>query len=212
MIVTPIQGRKGDPIATHDGILFLFDRRAPQPAIGTPVEVMISHAPPRRFAPDYALMSKEDRQRNPPTIPFLIVRPVTGDDCLVRHRGFECSGSMCQTTASVEDRSRDEVHRRLGTPLGWLTPGRSPVIVAENVNRGSAWQQPLQPRTPGLAYVTAADVRQGLQRICGVPDLDQIDPETLAEVVRQRPRRSAASSEPRRTVDTLTSRRGQRSA
>ena len=79
MIVTPIQGRNGEPIAAHDGILFLFDRRAPQPPIGTPVEVMISHAPNRRYRPDYWDLSEidKDKPENRPTVPFLIVRPVS---------------------------------------------------------------------------------------------------------------------------------------
>ncbi len=76
MIVTPIKGRTGEPIATHDGILFLFDRRAPQPEIGTPVEIMISHAPPHRYRPGYWALSEADKGKpeNRPTIPCLIVR------------------------------------------------------------------------------------------------------------------------------------------
>ena len=55
----------------------------------------------------------------------LVVEPVTPDHVLTEHKGFECAGSMCQTTAS-------------SPVLGFLTPGRveSLIPVADNVNVG----------------------------------------------------------------------------
>jgi hypothetical protein len=190
MLAKVIRGRKGDPICEIDGILCLFDRRAPQPTIGETVEVMITHHPVRRFHPEYFDRDEAFRQANPPTVPFLFVRPVTADDVLLSHKGFECSGSMCSTTASVIEADWRAMERLYGRAVTWLTPGRSPVIETDNVNARIGQSRPL---VPGRAFVSLADVRAGRQRICGLPDLDQVDPVILAMLVRRKSAQAVAA-------------------
>ncbi|WP_133123608.1 hypothetical protein [Methylobacterium frigidaeris] len=211
MIVTPYPGRTGEPVATHEGVLLLFDRRAMPPPLNSPVEVMILKAPGLRYHSDYAAMTPEEQERNPPRFPFLFVRPVTDDDALVEHDGFECSGSMCRTSANLTAASDHLLATRYGIGLGWITPGRTPVLSVSNVN--TRWPETPRPLVPGKAYLAGADVRQGLSRITGVPDLDQLDPAVVNRLTRIRAWREQQNPpQTRRTVDTLTSRRGQRSA
>ncbi|WP_298958946.1 hypothetical protein [uncultured Methylobacterium sp.] len=205
MIVTPIQGAKGDPIAEVDGILCLFDRKGLQPEAGVPVEVMISHTPPYRWHPRHAEMSEEEKGRHPPTIAFLILRPVTADDVLIEHEGFECAGSMCRTTAYVTEEARARLKREHGRTVGWLTPGRTPVIEASNVNAGSTWGIARKPLTPGTVYVSLSDLREGRNRVTGIPDLEQLDSRILGSLYRRR----VAPAAPRR-ISTDRSRRGGR--
>lgn len=94
-----------------------------------------------------------------------LVRPVTEGDQLVRHNGFECFGSMCQTTAAA----------KIGTRSITLTPGRmhgGGIYVADNVN-ADFYKSPPMPRVPGIAYVKQADIANGLSviRIEGLVDL-----------------------------------------
>ena len=89
-----------------------------------------------------------------------VVEPVTAEYRLVAHRGFECSGSMCQTTAWTDDKV-----------TGWLTPGRVMDIlpVAENVNTRVDGRDK-RPLRPGRIYV-----REGENRGAGLPDLVEVD-------------------------------------
>lgn len=101
MKVRTARGRKGDTICDIDGILCLFPRRIEQPAPDQDIEVMITHHP-NPIWPDLPYDAPEEvRRANPPRIGFLFVAPVTEDHVLVSHKGFECSGSMCRTTARI---------------------------------------------------------------------------------------------------------------
>lgn len=118
----------------------------------------------------------------------LIVMPAAG--CvLVEHVGFECSGSMCVTTAWTAGRGKGGAD-----DPGWLTPGRvfDLVHVAENVNvrvdRSDA-----RPLRPGRVYVA-----KGENRAAGLPDVSDIDPDKwkglLAHRVRLEERRRELTS------------------
>ncbi|RVU15455.1 hypothetical protein [Methylobacterium oryzihabitans] len=202
--MTPIQSQKGDPIAEIDAILCLFDRKGLQPEAGVPVEVMISHAPPYRWHLRYAEMS-EEKGLHPPTIAFLILRPITTDDVLIEHEGFECAGSMARASARVTDEADARLKREHGRTVGWLAPGRTPVIEASNVNAGSTWGIARKPLTPGTVYVSLSDLREGRNRVTGIPDLEPLDPRILGSLYRRRVAPAAS-----RRISTDRSRRGGR--
>lgn len=98
-----------------------------------------------------------------------VVEPVTADYDLVTHRGFECAGSMCRTTARTIHYER---------PM--ITPGRCENLlpVAENVN--SRFNNKADtPLTPGLVYV-----RKGEQRAAGIARLKDVDFDRMAAASR----------------------------
>lgn len=89
-----------------------------------------------------------------------IVEPVGPEHVLVEHKGFECSGSMCRTTARGRVIETDR-------PI-FLTPGRVEDLlhVADNVNVG--WHgQAEAPLVPGKVWVT-----RGENRAAGLDELD----------------------------------------
>lgn len=98
-----------------------------------------------------------------------IVEPVTSEYELVRHKGFECAGSMCRTTASAIDHSRPTI-----------TPGRCENImhIADNVNSRFN-RQPDQPLQSGSVYI-----RQGEQRAAGLAHLEDVDFSRMAAASR----------------------------
>lgn len=191
MIIRTARGRKGDVICNIDGILCLFPRKLAQPEPAIDLEVMITHHPTPIWPDLPSDASVEVVRANPPRLGYLFVAPVTDDHVLVSHKGFECSGSMCRTTARVDERGDAAVKARLGRGVGWLTPGRSPVIETDNVNVGWHGQQYREPK-PGLAYVSLTDLRDGKNRVCGLPDLAHVDPRILAML--RRPTARAALS------------------
>lgn len=167
--------RNGGISCRKDGYLFALSKRVkePVPTDGTEAEYMIVD-----------LLGKHPMG--------LIVMPATG--CvIVEHTGFECSGSMCTTTAWTVGRGKSGPD-----DLGWLTPGRVQdlVHVANNVNvrvdRSDA-----RPKKPGRVYVA-----EGENRAAGLPDVSDIDPYLwkglLAHRARldERRREIAASDEP----------------
>jgi hypothetical protein len=83
----------------------------------------------------------------------LLLKVVTPEWTLITHDGFECSGSMCSTTATMIKEN--------GERGPWLTPGRSQIFEASNVNAGRTWQQPYQALRPGKAYVSTAQLQAG---------------------------------------------------
>ncbi len=110
----------------------------------------------------------------------LLVRPSTEEDFLLWHSGFECSGSMCSTTASVSLE-----HQPPGTP--WpdrnalvtrfmATPGRTLIYEADNVNRRGDERL---PRRPGFAFFRKVE---GRLRCEGVADYTQL---ACARLVRR---------------------------
>lgn len=176
MKVTAKQGKNGSMIATFNGALLIFDSKAEQPTAGEVVDVMITHAP---------------RRRDNGSIGFLFVRPITADDILVNHRGFECSGSMCSTSAAIEKKDAAMLLRLTRRNPCFLTPGRTPVSVVDNVNVGWNRQTYVAPKA-SEAYVAIADIRANLHRICGVASFEQIDPEILEGLTGYRSERVAA--------------------
>lgn len=141
------QGREGGQVISRIGsIVCLFPKRERNPVVGSEVEVMIT---------GYQAHPETRRPR------LFFVRPIRSDDRLVQHLGFEMAGSMCSTTAIPHS---SEVGIR------FLTPGRTNVYVAENVNY--VGDEELFPRIPGWAYVK--DERNA-RRIEGVPNLEQLD-------------------------------------
>ena len=101
-----------------------------------------------------------------------IVRPITDDDMMIRHPGFECAGSMCQTTS----------HIKVNGSFRTLTPGRlhgGGFYVAEN-NGADFYKSPRMPLIGGLIFVKRSSVESGngVIRAEGVPQYE----DTLAHI------------------------------
>lgn len=153
LMVTPVDSKKkpGEVIAFIDRQLCFFEREAPAPPVGTPIEVMI-------LKPLYH--RKDVQGFDFHRIFALILRAVTPDWTLIEHDGFECSGSMCRTTARMTG-PKNLIDAR-GRGIGpWLTPGRSEIFEAGNVNSGWTWKQPYTPRRPGKAWVSTDKLTAG---------------------------------------------------
>lgn len=117
-----------------------------------------------------------------------IVRNPTIETTKVFFNGFECSGTMCTTTASafdyVEGRSYDELYQEYfktrnhsALPYkyhGTITPGllHSFLRVAENVNvRFDGSDR--QPRIPGIGWIEE-NPNNGYMRLAGVNSLQEL--------------------------------------
>lgn len=152
MIVTPVKSRNADkptPVAFIGGLLALFPQGAAVVA-GTPVEVMITgilyHKDPQYGNLDF----------NKPRC--LLIRQITDEDIPVDFFGFETSGSMCTTTS---------VARFPGGVIGNITPGRTGVYAADNVNVG--WKGlTRQPLRPGRGWIHPIQGR--MDRLVGVAE------------------------------------------
>lgn len=183
IIVKPVPSHKrpGQCVAFIGKQLCFFELDGIQPPPGVPVEVMITrplHAkklyqsPPGSSYPS----SPDDPQYviDKCKLTAVLIQPVEPEKhILVAIDGFECSGSMCSTTAQGvittgdgpwtpaqvwPHRRKDKVinskAERIVEPTRLsLTPGRSGVICADNVNAGSTWKQPYQKLTPTNVYV-----------------------------------------------------------
>lgn len=129
--------RPGEVVAFLDGQLCFFERGTPMPRAGETVEVMITrpvHPKDDQGYYDYArltglMVQVVDRERH----------------MLVALDGFECSGSMCATSAfgtptqGLRPVRRDEVFTPAPRPREkcatfTVTPGRTGVRFADNVN------------------------------------------------------------------------------
>lgn len=168
-------GKNGSLIASRDDFLFLFDRDAPQPAVGESVEAMITY---HRRARDGGLSA-------------LVVRPVTADDVLVRHAGFVCRrvDGATPTTAMIYADDSARIAEKFGVSVHMLTPGRSPVAKSRYFPNGT-----FNLLRPGHAYMAKADLLQGLSRICGLPTLDDVDETLLGKPLRGMPARAAMAN------------------
>jgi hypothetical protein len=159
MIVTPTIG-KSRLIARVDGVLGIFDDKFEQPQVGQPVEVMISGVCYNRCDDGYV---------DPDSVRFVFLRVVTPDLVEISHDGFECSGTMCRTLA----------HAKYDNRTIYLTPGRTGVWVADNVNVG--WKTlsgtiERQELRPGVCYVEAARINKGgAVRVEGVGSINELD-------------------------------------
>jgi hypothetical protein len=76
----------------------------------------------------------------------------------VRHYGFECAGSMCATTASVDDLP----DRNGKSQRTWATPGRTGIFEADNVSAGYTWKQEYVALRPGLMCVDKKRYEKGM--------------------------------------------------
>ena len=150
----------------------IFDRRQPLPEVGQECEAMICKS-----------LRRADVEKQRCCDWALLLQPVTEDNRLVRHNGFECAGSMCRTTANI---THDPARPR---SRAMITPGRTPVYYVDNVNVSVYQRQQGQARKPvaGYAYLSAKDEAEGHIRICGVPEVSDLDPCYLPEVRRQHP-------------------------
>lgn len=142
LIVTPVPSRNkpGSVVSFINGQLCFFENDSPQPEAGKPVEVMIT----RCLWP-----TMPDGHRDFSRVFALLLRPVTEKYTLISHRGFSCSGSMCRTTASVwipDSKEKD------GKRYTWMTPGRTDIFVAENVNSRFEGKEEVHKR-PGKVWV-----------------------------------------------------------
>lgn len=195
LIVRPVPSRHipGQCVAFIGKQRCFFERDGLQPQPGVPIEVMITRplngkklyqSPPGSSYPSspedphYVI----DRSR----LTAVLIQPVETDKhILVAIDGFECSGTMCTTTAQGVITTgqaawsptqvwplqrKDKVIRSRTEPVNdpkrmSLTPGRSGVIVAHNVNAGSTWKQPYQKLTPTNVYVER-DIYEEKQGYC----------------------------------------------
>lgn len=155
LLVTPEQSKRHpDRVVAFIGRqLCFFEKNCPQPPVGQPVEVMITRPLYRRKDNGYY-----DRQQ----IVALVIRPVTDADALVEHNGFECIGSMCRTTASAI----------LDNDFLMLTPGRTDVFVADNVN-ARFYNNEMIARRPGYAWIRRDN--DGVARLEGLARIDDAE-------------------------------------
>jgi hypothetical protein len=160
LFVTAVASNKkpGKVVAFIDKQLCFFENDCMAPPVGTTVEVMLTrplyHTKPNPDNPDGM------RYRDWNSLLAILLRPVSSEYQLVHHRGFECSGSMCQTTATAREPGLN------GKSLGWITPGRTDVWVAENVNTSFNKQESV-PKRPGKIWVKQHEGRlraEGLAR------------------------------------------------
>ena len=173
LMVTPIASRNkpGQVVAFIEKQLCFFETQMQNPLteqyfevatpeIGKPIEVMITRPIHRRHPDGHEYAG----YRNYNSLSFLLITPVEPYYEAVYHDGFECSGSMCSTTASIID-PRDPKYRG-----GILTPGRTNVYEADNVNAGTTWKQKYAPLRPGKVFVWKGDGKRRGTRAEGLAD------------------------------------------
>ncbi|QAY80229.1 hypothetical protein [Sphingosinicella sp. BN140058] len=154
LLVTPVASdkRKGEVVAFIGQQVCFFERGSRMPLTGQPIEVMITRALYHRNASGHF-----DRDR----VRALVIRVVTQDDMLIAHDGFECSGSMCRTTAAGA----------IGHGVTTLTPGRTDIFEADNVNSRFCGREDV-PVRPGRVWIKRADTRRDVIRIEGLARLE----------------------------------------
>ena len=131
----------------------------PTPEIGKPIEVMITRALYHRYPEGH---EREGYYNFEKGVRALMLCPVDPWYTPVYHNGFECSGSMCSTTASEIDPKNPKFRGRT------LTPGRTGVYEADNVNAGSTWKQRYRALRPGKAFIFKDARNRGVVRIEGI--------------------------------------------
>ena len=191
--------RKPDQVVAFIGAqICFFERSSSIPRAGEKVEVMITRPMYGRYpegheragAPDYASLR---------ALMIEVVDPLR--HMLVAIDGFECSGSMCRTTAHGRETdglralTSEEMYppKRPGESTSawidrtrggmWLTPGRCGIRVADNVNVG--WHgREAKPLMPTNVWVETSiyDEKRG----CGVrvAGLTRIEDGEWAKLVR----------------------------
>ena len=200
-VVQANRRKGGDNVAMVGGQLCFFERGTPIPAIGETVEVMIVR--PIHPMGTVERSAYKDFER----LTGLEVRVVDRTKHqLVAIDGFECSGSMCSTTAfgAVTDGSRPLVRSDVMVGIGrgcrdlvdnfTITPGRSRIVEADNVNARRGEEK---PRTPTNVWVdidprTGRAQRQprgGCVRVAGLTRVEDLE---CAHLVRRTQRAIAA--------------------
>lgn len=155
LVVTPEQSKRHpDRVVAFIGKqLCFFEKNCTIPPIGQSTEVMITRALYRRNENGYY-----DRSQ----IIALVIRPVTDADVLVEHNGFECAGTMCRTTANA----------RLDGDFVLLTPGRTDIWVADNVN-SRFYGNDNTPRRPGYVWILREN--DGIARVQGLARVEDAE-------------------------------------
>lgn len=177
--------KPGEVVAFLDGQLCFFERGTPMPKPGETVEVMITRPVHPKDAKGYY-----DHAR----LTGLMVQVV--DDAkhvLLAIDGFECSGSMCATSAfgtTTDGRApvrRDQVWSRGPRPQALrpgytVTPGRSGVRYADNVNvRFGETSAPSVPtnvwvdRDPRTGEPQRQIARGGNVRVAGLSRVEDLE-------------------------------------
>lgn len=150
----PSNKRNGQVVAFIGRQLCFFEKEISLlPEVDKPIEVMITRPLFRKFPEGHDQAGYFDWS----SVMALLLQPVTDQFVLVDHKGFECSGSMCATTAAL-----DAPRRVLGEMVGWLTPGRTRVVVADNVSAGKTWRKPYQALRPGKVWVDRRKYERGI--------------------------------------------------
>lgn len=188
--------------------LCFLDRRFPVLDPGTEIEVMVVQASYGIYPDDHQWAGSTNRF----ALRGLMIQPVDRAlHALVAIDGFECSGTMCRTTAHGRetDGSRaltsEEVYPRIrpGESISawnardrgtmWLTPGRTDVFVAENVNARFDRREPT-PLRPMNVWVERSQIAEksgcGV-RVLGLSSLDDADWSPL--VARDQPQARQAA-------------------
>jgi hypothetical protein len=141
-----------------------FDKNIPVdqlPAHGEEVEVMICGV----LFPKYEKGQPNEGHFNFNAVPkcFFIRQPT--DEIKVRYDGFECSGSMCQTTTSAIELLTKKRHYV-------ITPGKlmSYLVVADNVSSATEYNEPI----PGIGWIKH-NPENGKMRLEGVDSLAELE-------------------------------------
>lgn len=130
-------------VARINGVPAFFPRDKPTPAVGVPIEVMITGLTYRNEpGTSYFDMSRPK---------FFFIRQIEDDDVFVAHSGFVLSGSMCTTTAGAEHPVSPNRALR-------LTPGRVGVRYVDHVSCESRGQNAPEP-LPGWAWIKMSAVK-----------------------------------------------------
>jgi len=141
--VKVIAGKKNpkEVVAFINRQLCFFEKDDPFPKVGSTVEVMITRWRWRKLPDGTYDMSKP--------LAYMLRVADLERFVKVRHYGFECAGSMCATTASVDDLPDSNGKSR----RTWVTPGRTGIFQADNVNAGYTWKQEYAALRPGFIWV-----------------------------------------------------------
>lgn len=177
-LLARFQANQRDPskvVAFIGSQICFLERGSAVPAIGTTAEVMITRA---------MYGQNEFGHPNYKVLRGLMIEVVeSAKHMLVAIDGFECSGSMCRTTAHGRetDGRRAITHEEFYPPKRpgestktwndrtrgsmWLTPGRTNIFVAENVNARFDRREPT-PTRPTNVWIDRAQYAE--KSGCGV--------------------------------------------
>lgn len=199
LMVTPVPSHKkpGQFVAFIEKQLCFFENNTIIPPVNVPVEVMITRPLHPLNFDEVPYQDEQGNKRYPinyQRLTALLIQVVDRDKHeLIAIDGFETSGSMCRTTANGF-RVTDMQHRHytLQEVMTWrkcdrytLTPGRSHIREAANVNAGATWKQPYLPKHPTNVWVTRENMERG--NPLRVEGLTRIEDAAYAHLVRRNP-------------------------